>query len=53
VASLLGLAAIVVAEGAPVPEGTLTRAEEQEVVILSSPEPAYETACRLYTLGVR
>lgn len=52
VASLLGLSAIVVAEGATVPDSTLAKAQEQQVVILSSPEPVYETVCRLFTLGI-
>ncbi len=52
VASLLGIAAVVVAEGAPVPEATLAKAEEQEMAVLSSPEPVYETVSRLVALGI-
>ncbi len=52
VASLLNVAAIVVAESAPVPESTLTKAAEQGVVILSSSQPVYETVSRLAALGV-
>lgn len=52
VASLLGIAAIVVAEGAQVPEATLAKADEQEMAVLSSPEPVYETVSRLVALGI-
>lgn len=52
VASLLGISGIVVAEGAPIPEDTLMKAEQQDVVILSSQEPVYETVSRLVSLGI-
>lgn len=52
VASLLGVSAIVVAENAPVPESTLSKAEEQGVPILSTSEPVYETVARLAALGI-
>ena len=52
VASLLGVAALIVAEGAEVPEATLDKAEQQEVVLLSSAEPVYETIAQLVALGV-
>lgn len=52
VASLLGLAGIVIAEGATVPESTLEKAGQQEMVVLSSPEPVYETVVQLSSLGV-
>jgi predicted transcriptional regulator len=52
VASLLGLSAIVVAEGAVVPDGTLEKAEDQGMPVLSSPEPVYETVSSLIRLGV-
>ena len=53
VASLLGLSAIVVAEGAAVPEGTIDKAQEQGMPVLSSPEPVYETVSSLIRLGIR
>ena len=53
VASLLGISAIVVAEGAVIPESTVTKAEQQDVVILSSPVPVYETVAQLLELGIR
>jgi serine kinase of HPr protein (carbohydrate metabolism regulator) len=52
VASLLSVAALIVAEGAEVPEATLTKAEQQDVIVLSSAEPVYETVARLVELGV-
>ncbi len=52
VAALNELACIVVAENAVVPQVTLDKAREQEVVVLSSLEPVYETVGRLIALGV-
>lgn len=52
VASLLGISAIVVAEGANVPEGTVEKAEEQGMPLLSSPDPIYESVAQLIALGV-
>jgi hypothetical protein len=52
VASLLSLSGIVIAEGATVPDNTLAKAEQQEVVVLSSPDPVYETVVRLASLGI-
>jgi hypothetical protein len=52
VASLLSIPAIVIAEGAPVPDATLAKAEQQEVVVLSSPKPVYETVSSLIALGI-
>ncbi|HNT74199.1 MAG TPA: DRTGG domain-containing protein [Anaerolineae bacterium] len=52
VAALNEVACIIVAEGATVPPPTLEKAEEQEVIILSSPLPIYETVGRLIAMGV-
>lgn len=52
VASLLGIAAIVIAEGAVVPDATLEKAEQQAMPVLSSPDPIYETVARLVRLGI-
>jgi predicted transcriptional regulator len=52
VASLLSLSGIVIAEGATVPDNTLAKAAQQEVVVLSSPDPVYETVVRLASLGI-
>ena len=53
VGSLIGLAGIVVAEGAKVEPATLEKAEQEGVPILTSPLPAYTVAGRLWELGVR
>ncbi|MBN1246950.1 MAG: serine kinase [Anaerolineae bacterium] len=52
VASLLGVAAIVVAEGAAVPDNTLAKAEDQSIAVLSSKDPVYETVAQLVSLGI-
>lgn len=52
VASLQELAGVIVAEGAPVPEATLVKAESQGMVVLSSPQPIYETVKKLAALGL-
>jgi hypothetical protein len=53
VASLIGLAGIVVAEGAKVEPATLEKAEQECVPILTSSLPTYAVAGRLWELGVR
>ena len=52
VASLLGISAIVVAEGANVPADTLDKATQQEMPVVSSPDPVYETVAQLIKLGL-
>jgi len=52
VASLNELSAIIIAEGATIPQATLDKAAQQSVVILSSPDPIYKTVGRLIALGV-
>lgn len=52
VASLLGISGIVVAESAPVPESTLAKAEQNEIAILSSAKPVYETVKALIAAGI-
>ena len=52
VASLLGISAIVVAEGAPVPETTLSKADDQGIAIVSSKKPVYETVAQLIALDI-
>lgn len=53
VASLKGLAAIIVANGRRPEEATLTRAAAEGVPVMLSPLPAFEIAGRLYALGLR
>jgi hypothetical protein len=52
VASLKEIAGILVAEGAAVPAATLEKAEQQGIVMLSSPQPIYETVKQLDALGL-
>ncbi len=52
VASLIGLAAVIVAGDAPVAEDTLKKAELNDVVILTTSAPAFEIVGKLYALGV-
>jgi len=52
VASLKDIAGILVAESAVVPDATLEKAAQQGVVMLSSPQPVYETVKQLVALGL-
>ncbi len=52
VAALKEVAAIVVTEGATVPDATLEKAAQQGVVVLSSPLPTYELVKQLVGLGL-
>lgn len=52
VASLAGLAAIIVAGGTELDKETIKKAEFAGVVLLKTDLPAFEVAGRLYTMGV-
>lgn len=52
VASLNGLAGVIVAKGREPDKDVLKKAEKEGVVILVSKEPAFEVAGRLYALGI-
>ena len=52
VAGLKEVAGIIVAEAAVVPDATLEKATQQGVVMLSSPQPVYETVKQLVALGL-
>ena len=52
VATLLELACIIIPEDIPVDEKTLVKAEEEQVVILSSPMCAYTLSGKLYSFGI-
>ncbi|MDP2887230.1 MAG: DRTGG domain-containing protein [Ignavibacteria bacterium] len=52
VAVLKELAAIIIVQGRSVAEETLTKAREENVIILVSELPAFETAGKLNRLGV-
>jgi predicted transcriptional regulator len=53
VATLKELAGIVVIGGKQPAEEALKKAEEENLVILTSPLPAFELVGRLYELGIR
>ncbi len=50
VASLTGVAGIVITESAPVARETIQRAQSEGVVLLLSPEPTFETVAKLARL---
>jgi len=52
VATLLEMACIIIPEDIAVDEKTLAKAEEEHVVILSSPLSAYTLSGRLYSFGI-
>lgn len=52
VASLIGLAAVIVAGDGPVAKDTLHKAEMNDVVIAATEEPAFDVVGKLYALGV-
>ncbi len=52
VASLIGLAAVIVAGGAPVEEETLKKADANNINIITTDLPAYDVVGKLYALGV-
>lgn len=53
VASLLSLAAIIITEGIEPDHDTLSRAQEQGVIVLSSPHTTFVVAGQLYQAGNR
>jgi hypothetical protein len=53
VAALAGLSAIIIAAGCDPGEETIARAEDEGITLLTSTEPAFTLAGRLYALGVR
>ncbi|ADL13317.1 DRTGG domain-containing protein [Acetohalobium arabaticum] len=52
VASLIGLAGIIIVDGAELDEETIIKAKEEEIPLLTTELSAYEIAGRLYKLGV-
>ena len=53
VASLNELGAVIVTEGKPVSAEALNKAEEEGVVILTTPLKSFEVCGRLWELGIR
>ncbi|MPM70373.1 hypothetical protein SDC9_117328 [bioreactor metagenome] len=52
VASLLDLAAVIVAGGVEPDHQTVTKAQVENIVILKTMLPAYEVTGRLYSMGI-
>ena len=50
VATLLNLSAVIISRGAEPDEATIAKAEQEGVPFLTSPEPTFEVAGRLYQL---
>ncbi len=53
VAALLDLSAIIITENAQPDIETIRKADEQDIVLLSTPMGNYEVAGRLWELGIR
>ena len=53
VASLLGLAAVVVSEDSPVEPTTVQRAEENGIALLSTSHDTFTTVAKLAALGIQ
>ena len=53
VAALLGLSAVVVAGGTSIEKETLTKAEKNDVLILTTSLPTFEVVGKIYALGVK
>lgn len=52
VATLLDMACIIIPNNISVEESTIEKAEQEEIVLLSSPLSAYELAGKLYSMGI-
>ncbi|HDQ35045.1 MAG TPA: serine kinase [Chloroflexi bacterium] len=52
VASLLGIAAIVVTEGAVIPQETIDKAEQEGIPLLLGTDPTFETVVKLAKSGL-
>ncbi|MEN6414326.1 MAG: DRTGG domain-containing protein [Veillonellales bacterium] len=52
VASLVGMAAVIIAGAAPVEPQAVEKARQEGVVLLTTPLPAFEVIGRLYGLGI-
>ncbi|CAG1016087.1 hypothetical protein ANAEL_05462 [Anaerolineales bacterium] len=53
VAALLEVAAVIITESAQPDSATIAKANEQGVILLSTPEPTYEIDGRLWEMGIR
>ena len=52
IASLIGLACVIVAGEGPVAEETLHKANANDIVVASTKEPAFELIGKMYELGI-
>ena len=53
VASLLDISAVIITEGAKPEEATIAKANEENVILLSSSQPSYFICGKLWELGLR
>jgi len=53
VASLIGLAAVIIAGGAQVDEAVVTKANNADVILLTTPLPTFDVVGQLYSQGIR
>ena len=53
VAALLELCAVIITEGAMPDAATIRKAEEEGIVLLSTPKPSFSVVGRLWELGLR
>ena len=53
VAAMLDVAAVIITENAQPDEATLAKANEQGVILLSTPKPSYEICGSLWELNLR
>ena len=52
VAALLEVAAIIITENAKPDAATISKANEQGIILLSSPKPTYEIDGKLWEMGI-
>jgi len=53
VASLLELSAVIITEGALPDEGTISKANEEDVILLSTKKPSFAVSGLLWDLGIK
>ena len=53
VAAMLDVAAVIITENAQPDEATLAKADEQGIILLSTPKPSYEICGSLWELNLR
>ena len=53
VAAMLDVAAVIITENAQPDEATLAKANEQGIILLSTPKPSYEICGSLWELNLR